>query len=109
MSRRRRVLLWGLALVALAEAGWIGALLTEPNPSQRIEVGMTHEEVSGIFGRSADAIHYCRDGVTEGSRSWDTGGGVVLVCFDEGRVAEKKYVLHWRESIFDRLRRWLGL
>src|SRR5467141_3672513 len=92
---RRRTLWLSTALLVAAVAGawlfWPRGAVTQEN-LDRIQVGMTTEEVTAILG--PDDVHvriYRRD---YEDRTWFCGSNTLAVRFKNGRVTEKLLCLY---------------
>jgi hypothetical protein len=114
MSRRVYLLGVGLALVALALAFTDWALSLRPGVTEvnvrRVKPGMTLAEVEAIFGCRWRAGFINNGSPAEVSFEWEGARGAAAVRFDLGQRARQAtwHRRHQADSLFHRLRVWLG-
>jgi hypothetical protein len=106
---RKRSFIVAALFAALVSVGFVAALLLSDGPGvtkanfDRIEEGMTLQEVEQILGRPGK--------LTWGGYSWEAeDGATVFVVFDfDGASAGPKSWADSRETPLDKIRRWLHL
>jgi hypothetical protein len=120
-------LLWlsgAIALLVLASSAPLLLFRQVPPKSrfEKVEVGMTLEEVQSIFGRAADIPAYTitRKEITGrvldkwpktgSAKCWSFEEGFAAVAFDSGRVVDKNWQENYgtKPSLFQRFRWWVG-
>jgi hypothetical protein len=112
MTKRRLVLIASFPLAVVVIVGVLAVAPARPGVTKanfdRIELGMTLEEVERIFGRPSDILAGSSKDDPTVFRGW-------LVSLDSGAAvdfrAECVYAKQWqdRSTIVDRIRRWLHL
>jgi len=118
---RRHLLLFGLlAVTVLGVGGWLlwprPTAITQAN-AHRIQHGMTRQEVEAILGRPTKEIRNGElpllmmpdDGPWDNQYEWNCPEFIILVAFEDGRVCTLESGAHVRETILERVRRWLHL
>jgi hypothetical protein len=105
---RKRYLIVAALFALLASVGFVAALVMSNGPGvtkasfDRIEKGMTLQEVEQIFGRAGTP--------TWGGYWWQADDGAkAYVWFGSGEHARQINWEHSTESWLDQLRRWLHL
>ena len=112
MKRRYLIVAVSFAAIACLAVGVLAVLPPRPGVTKanfdRIEIGMTLEEVERIFGRPSDMLAGASKDDPTVFRNW-------LVSLDSGAAvdfrAERVYAKQWqdRSTIFEKIRRWLHL
>jgi hypothetical protein len=112
-TRRKRILLAAGLVAAMTVIGIVVVEMTfqdeqAPAEFQRIQRGMTQDEVVAIMGRQHDNGGVTRDNLDRPAeyQLWKTSN-VYVVIDGDGMVCEKG--LYPSDSLFVRFRRWLGL
>jgi hypothetical protein len=105
--KRRRVII-GAGVLALAAAPWLVALANRPHVfdrAERLQQGMSESEVIAIMGRPPDGVeddvwypkyHFRADGTRVEPKqvrglTWSAGGETIQVQFFDGRAIDAAY------------------
>ena len=133
MTRRKRLLLWAGLMVVLAGVGLYGARQSvtsapgvNPENFSRLHFGMTEADVERILGERGELSalfppSQLSPPFTAYGKTWIGENNTIKVVFDmkDGCVLDLyanlsvpgvgREFLAVHESIFDRIRRWLGI
>jgi len=122
-KRTRRFLLFGLLAGALALGACVWLVWPAPSPiswvnNQKIHEGMSLSEVEAVLGgparrdttRPFSVCFTGHRGTADPTKEWVSDEIWIMVYLDaDNRVQHHDAVAVMRESLFDRICRWLGL
>jgi hypothetical protein len=115
MTRRKKLAISVVAILALAAAGLVAVRYLAPTMHgkfERLRDGMTYDECVAIMGGPNDGLS---PGPEVSWCQWRGREGVIHICFMDSRADGKQRVIAKQfepaasSGFFDRLRSWFGL